>query len=60
MFYLFEITIPAAIETFLFAIPETVGLLAFGVGLVVIAVLIRSFLKRGDKQEPDKKVTKEA
>jgi uncharacterized membrane protein YidH (DUF202 family) len=44
----------AAIETLLVGIPESVGLLAFGIGLVLTAVFIRRLLAR----VPDEK-TKE-
>lgn len=60
MIVLFEITVLAAVETFMVSIPESFGLLAFGTGLVVIAVLIRSFPARGEKEKTDEKVMKEA
>ncbi len=48
------------VETFLAAIPESIGLLVFGIGLVVMVVLIRSFLTRGETQKTDNEVTKKA
>jgi uncharacterized membrane protein YidH (DUF202 family) len=60
MLFFIEIMSLAAFRTFLVSIPESVGLLAFGIGLVIIAVLIRSFLARGEKVETDDKVTKKA
>jgi hypothetical protein len=39
----------AAIKTLLLGLPETIGLFVFGVGLVVIAVLIRWVLRRNDE-----------
>jgi uncharacterized membrane protein YidH (DUF202 family) len=47
MLFFIEIMSLAAFRTFLVSIPESVGLLAFGIGLVIIAVLIRSFMARG-------------
>lgn len=35
-----------AIQAFLISIPESIGLLAFGVGLTATAVIIRWFLGR--------------
>lgn len=57
MLVLIEITHFAAIEPLLFGIPESVGLLAFGVGLTVAAIIIRWFLGRGDvdKTEDDRR-----
>ena len=49
-----------AFETLLVSIPESIGLLLFGVGLVVIAVVIRSFLSREKTEKADEKVTKDA
>ena len=55
MLVLFEITDLAAAETLLVSIPESLGLLAFGIGLVAVAVLIRWFLGRGESQKGDGK-----
>ena len=38
-------------ETLLVTMPESVGLLAIGIVLVLVAVLIRSFLSRGDREK---------
>lgn len=57
MLVLIEITYFVAIEPLLFGIPESVGLLAFGVALTVTAIIIRWFLGRGDveKTEDDRR-----
>lgn len=55
---LLALTELAIFETLLVSMPESLGLLAFGVGLVVVAVLIRSFLSRGDGDKKDDEVTK--
>ena len=44
--FLFEISVVGAFETLMVSIPESVGLLVFGLGLVLIAVLIRSMLAK--------------
>ncbi len=43
----------AALETLFVGIPESVGLLAFGVGLIGLAVLIRKFMGRGETRNTD-------
>ena len=48
------------IKIFLAGIPETVGLLGFGIGLVVMAVLIRRILGRGERETRNERVTKKA
>lgn len=53
MLVLIEITYFAAIEPLLFGIPESVGLLAFGVGLTATAVIIRWFLGRDDAEQTE-------
>jgi hypothetical protein len=45
MFVFFEIR---AIETFLLGIPESLGLLVFGLGLTAAAVFVRWFLSRNE------------
>ena len=60
MFVFAEILSVAAIKTLLLGLPESVGLLVFGIGLVLSVVLIRRFIgpitqtKVGDK--PGEKV----
>lgn len=51
MFVLVEIFNLAAIKTLLVSIPETAGLLIFGVGLVLTAVLIRRLLRLSNKEK---------
>ena len=55
-----EILDLAALETLFVGIPESVGLLAFGVGLVGLAVLIRRFMGRGEARSRDEKIGKKA
>lgn len=50
MLALLRFTEFASVETLLVSIPESLGLLVFGVGLVVLAVFIRSILSRGDEE----------
>ena len=45
----------AAAGKLLFAIPETLGMFAFGIGLVCIAVLIRWFIARTTSLKLDQK-----
>ncbi|MEQ1921095.1 MAG: hypothetical protein ABL952_01185 [Pyrinomonadaceae bacterium] len=44
----------AALETLFVGIPESVGLLAFGIGLVGVAILIRRFMGRGETSSTDR------
>ena len=60
MLILFEIFSFATSESLLVSIPETAGLLVFGVGLAILAILMRSFLARGEKDKTDESVTKKA
>jgi len=60
MFILFTITDLAAIEMLLISIPESLGLLAFGVGLVAAAVIGRWLLARGEEARDKKEITKKA
>ncbi len=53
MFILFEANVDQTLKTFLFAIPETVGMLAFGIGLVLAVVLIRWFMARDEQHKRD-------
>lgn len=54
MLTLLEIAEFGAVKTLIVSIPESIGLLAFGVGLVVLAVFIRSILTRGDVERKPK------
>lgn len=51
MFVLFEIIDLGSIELLFAGVPESVGLLLFGVTLVVMAMLIRRFMARGERDE---------
>lgn len=48
MLVLIEITDAAAVEMVLVSMPESYALLAFGIGLVALAMLVRTLLSRGD------------
>lgn len=50
----------AALETLFVGIPESVGLLVFGVGLVGVVVLIRRFMGRGETRNTDEKLGRKA
>jgi hypothetical protein len=50
MLVLIDIINFRTVEPLLLGIPESVGLLAFGVGLATAAVIIRWFLSRGDAE----------
>jgi len=53
MVLFFEITGFAAVQPLLFGIPESIGLLAFGVGLTATAVIVRKVLNRSDAGKSD-------
>ena len=57
MFFFFEISQPVGL---LISIPESLGLLAFGIGLVAVAVLIRWLLGREIPAKETGKVIKKA
>ena len=48
----------ATFETLLVGIPESVGLLVFGVGLILAAVFIRRLLGRNSETKVDEKLGK--
>ncbi len=50
----------AALETLFVGIPESVGLLVFGVGLVGLVVLVRRFMGRGETRNTDEKLGRKA
>ncbi|CAN5459171.1 hypothetical protein BH10ACI3_BH10ACI3_01420 [soil metagenome] len=58
MFVSFEVIRVAAIELMFAGIPESVGLLGFGIGLVVFAVLIRRLIARSENESSDRKISK--
>ena len=54
-----EILNLAALRTLLIGIPESAGLLVFGIGLVITAVLIRRLLRSNQEQQSGGKVANE-
>ena len=60
MLILLEMSNFAAAELLLAGIPESVGLLAFGIGLVGLVVLIRRRMAKGQTERTDEKATKKA
>ena len=56
---LFEIFNLAAVKTLLVGIPESIGLLVFGIGLVLTADLIRRLLGLGPEEKTDEKLGRE-
>ena len=58
MFVVVEILNLATIKTLLVGIPESIGLLAFGIGLVAAAIVIRRLLGRGDAEKTEEKLRK--
>ena len=60
MLVFFEMLDLAAIRTLLVTIPESVGLLVFGITLAAAAVLIRWFLGRGATVKSTEKIGKKA
>ena len=55
---LLKMTWLAMVEVLLAGIPESVGILVFGIGLVTVAILIRRALGRGDAERNDKAAKK--
>lgn len=58
MVVLLEIADFAAIETLMVSIPESLGVLIFGVVLVLTALLIRRVLGRTEVEKTDERITK--
>ncbi len=52
-----EIGSLATLKAFLVGIPESLGLLVFGITLVGTAVFIRWFLARGESSSTDEKIS---
>lgn len=50
----------ASAETLLVSIPESLGLLVFGIALVVLAVVIRNYMSKNASEETGKKIVKKA
>lgn len=57
MLFGFEILDVAASGPMLFGIPETAGLLAFGIGLISVAVILRWVLGRRDEDKTNAKAS---
>ena len=60
MIFLLEIGQLPTLESMAFSVPESVGLLVFGVGLAAVAILLRSLLAKAEKAKSDKSVETEA
>ena len=60
MIFLLEIGQLPTLESMAFSVPESVGLLVFGVGLAAVAILLRSLLAKAEKAKSDKRVETEA
>ena len=58
MFVLLEIADFAAVKTLLLSIPESLGVLIFGVVLVLSALLLRKILRRTDAENRDRTTAK--
>ena len=52
--YLFETNSLATVTPYLMSVPESLGLLAFGIGLILIAVVIRSLLAKHENVDSPK------
>lgn len=60
MFVFFTFVDLAAVELLLISIPESLGLLAFGVGLVAATMIARWLLARGEEVKDKKEIRKKA
>lgn len=60
MIAFFEMSYLASVKLFVAGIPESLGVLVFGIGLVGMAVLVRSLMARGETERTNEKVTKKA
>lgn len=60
MLALFEIANVGTIEGFLVSIPESIGILVFGIALVATAVLIRRLLGRGEREKHEDTAARKA
>ena len=60
MFLLFEVKSVAALKAIVVSIPEPVGLLVFGIVLVIAAALLRTFFVRAEKVKAEEKLLNEA
>jgi len=60
MLILLQIPEFTTVETLLVSIPESIGLLVFGIALVGLAMFLRTILSREDVAKGDENVTKKA
>ncbi len=60
MFFLLEIGNHMTLETLAVSIPESVGILIFGVLLVLAAVTLRAFLPKAEKSAIEKEAKEAA
>ncbi len=56
MVIVFETLDMAAVEPLLLGMPESFGVLLFGIGLVTIAMLLRWILGRGDDEKGEDEI----
>jgi hypothetical protein len=54
MIIFLEIEVYSGMRVLLAGVPESIGVLVFGLGLIAMAVLIRRILKRGEVATEDK------
>ena len=50
----------ASAETLLVSMPESVGVLVFGIALVMLAVAIRNFMAKSASEKTEEKIVKKA
>lgn len=60
MIFAFNFIEYAAIEGFVFGVPEAAGLLIFGVAMVIFAIVVRRAVKKDDVVESTQKIEKKA
>ena len=60
MYIMFETLDIAVFEPLLLGIPESLGLLLFGIGLITMAMLLRWILGGNEEEKADEKFGKEA
>lgn len=56
MFVLFTLADLAAVELMLISVPESLGLLGFGVALIATAVIGRWLLGRGEEEQEEEEM----
>jgi len=60
MIFAFNFIEFASVEGFVFGIPETAGLLIFGLAMTIFAIVIRRSMKKDDADENTHKIEKKA